>query len=327
MADTALAPDDATMTGPLHALQRPRTRADLLLEEVLRTGTACAAMVVLVVLGLMLADTTRTAAPVFRGHSIELLSGRDWQPAVGAFGGLSFVYGTLVTSAIALLLAVPASIGVALFLSELAPRRVRTLLVTVVDALAAVPSVVFGLWGVFVLVPFLGAHAWGPISSAFGGVPIFAGPATGRSLATAGLLLAIMAVPIITAITREVVSTVPTSQREAALALGATRWEVVRTVVLPHSRAGIIGAVMLGFGRAVGETIAVALVVGSAAVVDPSLFHPGYSMASVIANEFPEATGVHIEALVAVGVVLFLLTLVINVAARGLVWRGERRRA
>lgn len=316
---------DVALPGPLASLQRPRRRLDRRSDTTFRLGTAAFAVAVLVVLGVMIVDTTITALPALSSEGSTFVTGRAWAPGEDSFQTLPFLYGTVVTSLIALVLSVPVALGVSLFLTELAPRRARAVLATLVDLLAAIPSVVYGLWGVVVLVPLLGNHVWGPVSEALGGIPLLAGPATGRSYATAGLVLAVMALPIITAITREVIVTVPTAHREAALALGATRWEVIRLAVLPYARSGIIGAVMLGLGRAMGETIAVALVVGGSPAIAASLFQPGYTMAAVIANEFPEATGVHIDALVAVGVLLFALTLLVNVLARLLVWNTARR--
>jgi phosphate transport system permease protein len=318
---------DGTNAAPglLETLRKPRGWFDRSSDTLFRGTTRAFAVMVLLVLGLMIYETTITSLPAFSSEGLDFVTGQTWAPSQNRFEALPFVYGTLVTSAIAMLICVPISIGVALFLSELAPTRLRSPLAYLVDLLAAVPSVVYGLWGVLVLVPLLGNHVWGPLSSATGDFGPFAGPATGRSYATAGLILAIMALPIVTAITREVIATVPRSHREAALALGATRWEVIRLAVLPYARSGITGAVMLGLGRAMGETIAVALVIGGSTTISTSLFHPGYTMAAVIANEFPEATGPHIEALVGVGVMLFALTLVVNVCARLLVWRSERR--
>ncbi|MCW2972927.1 MAG: pstC [Thermoleophilia bacterium] len=325
MTDTAT-PDRSVVTpGPLDSLKRPRGRLDRGSDRLFRIGTAGFAVVVLVVLGLMIWFTTMRSLPVVQATGASFVTSSDWLPSAGDLGTLSFVYGTLVTAAVAMLLAVPVAIGVALFLSEIAPKRLRTPLAYLIDLLAAVPSVVYGLWGVLVLVPFLGNHVWGPVSDHAGGFPLFEGPATGRSYATAGIVLAIMALPIITAITREVIATVPSAHREAALALGATRWEVIRLAVLPYAKSGITGAVMLGLGRAMGETIAVALVIGGSSTISASLFHPGYTMASVIANEFPEATGDHINALIGIGVLLFVLTLIINVGARLLVWRTARK--
>ena len=325
MADTTRTDGPDPTPGLLTSLRQPRGWFDRSSDTLFQGTTRAFALLVLLVLGLMIYETTMTSLPAFAKEGLRFVTGQSWAPSQQQFETLPFVYGTLVTSAIAMLICVPISIGVALFLSELAPVRLRTPLAYLVDLLAAVPSVVYGLWGVLVLVPLLGNHVWGPISSATDGFAPFAGPATGRSYATAGLILAVMALPIVTAITREVIATVPRSHREAALALGATRWEVIRMAVLPYAKSGIIGAVMLGLGRAMGETIAVALVIGGSTTISTSLFHPGYTMAAVIANEFPEATGPHIEALVGVGVLLFALTLLVNVCARLLVWRTARR--
>jgi phosphate transport system permease protein len=219
---------------------------------------------------------------------------------------------------------VPLSVGVALFSTEYAPKRLRSPLTYAVDLLAAVPSVIYGLWGVFVLLPLFLQPVADLLAKYLGWIPIFKGPASGLSYFGAGIILAIMITPIITALTREVLATVPTADRHAAFALGATRWEMIRAAVLPRSRAGIVGATMLGLGRALGETIAVALLVGSVAKVDASVVRPGYSMAAVIANTFSEATGEHIRALVGIGVVLFVMTVIINMAARAIVWRFNR---
>jgi len=225
---------------------------------------------------------------------------------------------------------VPISIGIALFTNEAAPRRIRNAVIYVMDLLAAIPSVVYGLWGVLVLAPNIGP-VYQSIADAVGGVPIlgtfFGGPASGRSFMTAGLILAIMIIPIITSLSREVIATVPRSQREAAYGMGATRWEMIRYSVLPWSRGGIVGAVMLGLGRAMGETIAVALVIGSAAEITTQVFFPGDAMAAVIANQFGEASSIHRAALIGLGVVLFVMTILVNMAARGIVGRFDRRLA
>jgi phosphate transport system permease protein len=313
---------------PAHALvaplKRPRSVVGRSSDSAFRWLLLGFAALVLVVLGLMIVRTLDASWPILTQHGGELLTGTRWFPGANAFGALPFVYGTLVTSAIAILLAVPVSLGIALYLNELAPPRLRTPLVYLVELLAAVPSVVYGLWGLIVFLPLLERYAWTPISDAFGFVPIFSGPAFGRSYATAGVLLAIMIVPIVTAVAREVTVLVPRDQREAALALGATRWEMIRMAVLPHARAGIIGGVMLGFGRALGETIAVALVIGGNPKIAASIFQPGYTIASVIASQFNEATGAHIQALIAIGVLLFGITIVVNVAGRLFVWRASR---
>ncbi|MFO0735199.1 MAG: phosphate ABC transporter permease subunit PstC [Labilithrix sp.] len=239
----------------------------------------------------------------------------DWDPARGRIGGLSFLYGTIVTSLVALLLAVPVGLGVAVFLTDLGPRPLRRSVSSLIELLAAIPSVVYGLWAALVLAPAL-RDAISP--GAAGG--LFAGPNLGVGLLCASLVLAIMILPTIAAVTRDILRAVPAELREGALALGATPWDVVRFVVVPHARRGIVGAVLLAFGRAVGETMAVAAVVGSRADVSLSLFSPGYTMSSVIANEFPAASSdLHVAALAEVGVALFLVTVAFNVAARVLV--------
>ena len=281
-------------------------------------------MLVLLVLAYMVISTTGTALPVFSSQGISFVTSTDWDPSKGQFGTLAFIYGTIVTSVIALIIAVPLSVGVALFSTEYAPKRLRGPLIYAVDLLAAVPSVIYGLWGVFVLLPLFLQPVADFLAKYLGLIPIFKGPASGLSYFGAGIILAIMITPIITSLTREVLTTVPTADRHAAYALGATRWEMIRAAVLPASRAGIVGATMLGLGRALGETIAVALLVGSVAKVDASIVRPGYSMAAVIANTFSEATGEHIRALVGIGVVLFVMTIVINMAARAIVWRFNR---
>jgi phosphate transport system permease protein len=248
----------------------------------------------------------------------------DWNPSKEIFGAWPLVVGTLITAAIALVIGVPIAVATALFITELAPRKVRSPLVILVELLAAVPSVVYGLWGIFVLIPKLKpAEQW--FSDSFGFLPFVGGNVAGPSYFIAGLILAIMILPIVSAISREVISTVPPDLKEASLALGATRWEMIRMAVLPYSRAGITGAAMLGLGRAIGETIAVTLVIGNSPTIGKQLFDQGYTLAAVIANEFGEAANdkVHAGALFAAGLVLFVLTLLINFAARGLVRRAE----
>lgn len=281
-------------------------------------------VLVLLVLAYMVISTTGTALPVFRAEGISFITSSEWSPSNGKFGALAFIYGTIVTSVIALVIAVPLSLGVSLFLTEYAPKRLRAPIGYAVDLLAAVPSVIYGLWGVFVLLPLFLQPIADFLADYLGFIPIFAGPPSGLSYFGAGVILAIMITPIISSLTREVFDTVPDADRQAAYALGATRWEMIRQSVLPRARGGIVGAVMLGLGRALGETIAVALLVGSAVKVDASIVRPGYTMAAVIANQFSEATGDHIRALVAVGVVLFVMTIIINMAARAIVWRFNR---
>jgi phosphate transport system permease protein len=311
--------DSATVS-----FSRGRGGAGRLADSLFGALTAVAGSLVLIILAYMVLTTTNTALPIFTREGLSFVTGTTWRPTEGQFGLLPFIYGTLVTSAIALAVAVPLSLGVSLYLTEIAPRRVRGPLAYVVDLLAAVPSVVYGLWGVFVLLPLFLQPAADFLARYLGFIPIFAGPASGISYFGAGVVLAIMIVPIISALSREVFRAVPADDRYAAYALGATRWEMIWGAVLPRSRAGIVGAVMLGLGRALGETIAVALLIGSRAGIDSSILRPGYSMAAVIANQFQEATAEHVRALVGVGVVLFVITIIVNVAARLLVWRMVR---
>jgi len=244
-----------------------------------------------------------------------------WDPVAENFGVLPFIYGTLVTAFLALLQAVPLGIGTALFLSEMAPGWVRTPVSFLVELLATIPSVIYGLWGVFVLVPWSRNYIEPALSSTLGFLPFFQGPAYGVGMLTASMILAVMTVPYITSVAQEVFRAVPTTQREAALALGATRWEMMRMAVLPYGRTGLIGAVMLGLGRAIGETMAVTMVIGNRADISASLFAPANTMASVIANEFSEAsTEMYKQALIEVGLVLLLVTLTVNACARLLVW-------
>ena len=286
---------------------------------------ACGSLV-LAVLALITVSMTSEAMPAFRHQGLGFVTSNDWNPPAQRFGALAFVYGTVVSSAVALALAVPVSIGIALFLSELAPVRLRRPVSYVVDLLAAVPSVVFGLWGILVLAPFV-KHPYAGLSSNLGGLPIvgplFGGQPSGKSMFTGGIILALMITPIITSITREVFDTVPRGQKEAAYALGATRWEMVRGAILPHGRAGVVGAVMLGLGRAMGETIALALVLGSIPRISAHLFTPADAMPAVIANQFGEASGLYRSALIGLGVVLFAVTILVNLVARVVVHRAS----
>jgi len=248
-----------------------------------------------------------------------------WDPVSGDFGALPFIYGTLATSFLALLMAVPLALGVAVFLTELCPRVLRAPISFLTELLAAIPSVVYGLWAVFVLVPLM-RDVLGPfLYKYFGWTGFFEGTNFGVGLLTASIILAIMILPIISSLTRDIMTAVPNSQREAVLALGATRWEMIRTGVLRNSRIGIVGAVMLGLGRALGETMAVTMVIGNHPDIAKSLFAPGYTLASVIANEFSEATGdLYLSALIEIGLALFLVTIVVNTIARLLVWAVTR---
>ncbi len=250
------------------------------------------------------------------------LTGSTWDPVNEVFGALPFIFGTLVSSFLALVIAVPFSLGIAIFLSELAPEKLRTPLSFIIELLAAVPSVIIGLWGIFVLAPFIRDYLAPPLSTYLGFLPLFQGPMYGLSMLTGGVILAIMIIPITSSVSREIIMTVPTHQREAAIALGATGWETTRIAVLPYARSGIFGAVILGFGRAIGETMAVTMVIGNSPRISESLFSPSYTMASVIANEFVEATSkLYISSLIEIGLLLLLISVIINIAARVLVWK------
>ena len=265
--------------------------------------------------------------PAFREFGLGFLSSSTWDPVRGIFGAAPAIYGTLVSSLLALLIATPLALGVALFLSEFAPPWLRQPVAFLVDLLAAIPSVVYGLWGIFVLLPILREHVMPFLRDTLhlGATPLFSGAAYGPSMLAAGIILAIMVLPYISSVSREVLLAVPRSQREAALALGATRWEAIRGAVLPYARSGILGGVILGLGRALGETMAVTMLIGNKHDISASLLAPGYTMASLVANEFAEATGdLHLSALMAVGFTLFCLTLVVNAIARWLVWRVTR---
>jgi phosphate transport system permease protein len=265
--------------------------------------------------------------PAFREFGLGFLSSSTWDPVRGVFGAAPAIYGTIVSSIVALIIATPLALGVAIFLSEFAPPRLRQPVAFLVDLLAAIPSVVYGLWGIFVLLPILREHVMPFLRDTLhlGGTPLFSGPAYGPSMLAAGIILAIMVLPYISSVSREVLLAVPRSQREAALALGATRWEAIRGAVLPYAKSGILGGIILGLGRALGETMAVTMLIGNTHIISSSLLAPGYTMASLIANEFAEATGdLHLSALMAVGFALFTLTLIVNALARWLVWRVTR---
>ncbi len=285
------------------------------------------ALAVPALLLLIFGVVTKAGWLALKTFGFGFLTSTDWDPVKGRFGAAPALYGTLVSSFVALLIAAPLAIGVAIFLSEFAPGWMRRPVAFLVDLLAAVPSVVYGLWGIFVLVPFLRSTVMPFLRDTLhlGATPFFRGPAYGPSMLAAGVILAIMILPYISAVSREVMMAVPRSQREAALALGATRWEMIRGAVLPFARSGIFGGVILGLGRALGETMAVTMVIGNRQEISASLFAPAYTMASLIANEFTEATSdMHLSALMAIGFVLFIVTLVVNAIARWLVWRTSR---
>jgi phosphate transport system permease protein len=251
---------------------------------------------------------------------LKFLSGKTWNPVTEDFGALPFIFGTLVSSLIALLIAVPLSLGTAIYLTDLAPVRLRQPLTSLIEMLAAVPSVVWGLWGLFVLVPVLQSTLYPALQKWLGFLPLFRGPIYGIGLLTSGVILAIMILPIVTSVSREVLRSVPNLQREAAYALGATRWEVTRIAVLSYARRGLFGAAVLGLGRALGETMAVTMVIGNTPYIGPSLFHPGSTLASSVANEFTEATSdIYLSSLFELGLVLLGVTILVNIIAQVMV--------
>lgn len=316
--DVAVAPGHG---GAPRAFAGRRNRADRTYRAVL-TALAFVLPFLLVTIGGGLAIN---AWPAVRRFGWAFLWRSTWDPVAEIYGAAPMIFGTLVSSLLALLIAVPLALGVAIFLTEFSPAWLRKPVAFLVELLAAIPSVVYGLWGIFVLIPFLRTAVAPPLKAAFGWTPFFQGVFYGNSMLAGGIILAIMIVPYIAAVSREVLLAVPGSQREAALGLGATRWEAVWSAVLPYGRAGIIGAVMLGLGRALGETMAVTMLIGNRHDISLSLLQPGYTMAAAIANEFTEATtALYSAALFEVGLVLFVLTVVVNALARLLVWRVAR---
>jgi len=295
-------------------------------DVIFRALTIAAALVILATLlaiGYSLWETTPLAREKF---GFGFLTSDEWDPVQLKFGALPMIYGTLQTSLLALILALPLGLGIAIFLSELAPNWLRTPLGYMIELLAAVPSVVYGLWALYVYVPSFVKPTAQALNSTFGFLSIFAGPVLGPSRFAASLILTIMILPTISALCRDVLRAIPSSQREAAFALGATQWEMIWQVLIPYGLSGILGAAILGLGRALGETIAVTMVIGNNHDLSASILHPGYTMASIIANEFTEATSeLYVQALIEVALVLFAITLTLNLIARLLVWSVARR--
>lgn len=286
---------------------------------------------VLAAVGFILFELVHSSQLSIAEFGLKFFKSEAWDPVAGDFGAFPFIFGTIVSSLLALVIAVPLAVGVAVFTTEMCPRLLRAPISYMVELLAAIPSVIYGLWAIFILAPFLRDYVEPFLEKYLGWTGLFTGPAYGFGMLAAGIILAIMIVPIVSSITREVLVAVPQNQREAALALGATRWEMIRMAVLRNARAGMFGAIILGLGRALGETMAVTMVIGNRAEIAKSLFAPGYTMASVIANEFSEATGdLYLSSLVEIGLVLLLVTLLVNALARLLIWsvtRGTPARA
>jgi len=304
--------------------RRPSIQGSVVADRIYRAAILFFALCIPVLLLLIFLEVGAAGWPALRRFGFSFLTSSTWDPVQGQFGAAPAIAGTLLTSAIALLIATPLAIGGAIFLSEFSPTWLRQPIAFLIDLLAAVPSVVFGLWGIFVLLPLLRTSVMPFLRDTLhlGVTPFFSGPAYGPSVLAASLILAIMILPFIAAVSREVLLAVPRPQREAALALGATRWETITGAVVPYAKTGILGGIILGLGRALGETMAVTMLIGNRHELSASLFAPGYTMASLIANEFSEATtDIHLSALMAVGFVLLVITLIVNAAARSLVRR------
>jgi phosphate transport system permease protein len=316
--------DPAGPAGSTRSLSERRPLGDRTFQIL---ALACG-LLVLVILVLIAVTTSQQASSWFSAQGFKIFT-NNWNPGANQFGALAFIYGTAITAVIAIIMSVPVSVGIALLLTEVVPHRWARPIVYVVDLLAVVPSVVWGLWGILVFAPWL-QKIYTDIAGGVNGVPVlgplFGQPVSGASFFTAGIILAFMITPIVTSLSREVIATVPAIDKEGAYALGATRWEMIRGAVWPHSQGGVVGAVLLGLGRAMGETIAVALVIGSSPEITSHLFAPGYNLPAGIANLFGEASGEFRAALMGMGVLLFVLTIIINVLARGIVERNARRK-
>ena len=310
---------------PISAIQSPAARSTIArmpppsrvgdkVFGLLTLAMALAVVALVFLVGWQLACGSAAAIEKF---GFRFVTGSTWDPVAENFGALPFIYGTAVSSLIALIIAVPLSIATAIYLTELAPRWIRQPLASLIEMLAAIPSVILGLWGIFVMVPWLRSYAFPLLKKIFGWTPLFSGPIYGVSMLAGGIIIAIMILPIVTSVSREILRSVPNLQREAADALGATRWEVTRIAVLSYAKKGLFGAVILGLGRALGETMAVTMVIGNTPQIRASLFAPGYTLASVIANEFTEATSdTYLQALFEIGLVLFGITIVVNLLGR-----------
>lgn len=296
------------------ARMKPPSRFGDKAFEWLTLGMALAVIVLVFLIGW---ELTRGSSLAIQKFGFRFLGTSTWDPVREEFGALPFIYGTLVSSLIALLIAVPLSIATAVYLTELAPLWIRQPIVSLIEMLAAIPSVILGLWGIFVMIPWLRDYPFPFLKKTLGWTQLFTGPIYGPSMLAGGIIIAIMILPIITSVSREILRSVPNLQREAAYALGATRWEVTRIAVLSYARKGLFGAVILGLGRALGETMAVTMVIGNTPQIAASLFKPGYTLASVIANEFTEATtDIYLQALFEIGLVLFGVTILVNLLAQ-----------
>lgn len=304
--------------------QSKRLNSDLLFKVV----TATLAFSILLIMAVMVLEMVKESLPAIKAFGWKFIGDSNWDPVQDAFGSLAYIWGSVISSILALVLATPLSVGTALFITEIAPKKFGGAVAALVELLAAIPSVIYGLWGILVMAPWLQQTVQPFLIERFGFLPFFQGAPYGVSMMAGVFILMIMIVPIITSISKEVLLAVPQSQREAAIALGATRWEMIRMSVLPYGRSGILGAVILGLGRAIGETMAVTMVIGNTPQISLSLLSPAYTMPSVIANEFAETTStLHASALMEIGLLLLAITLVINVMARLLLWGMTRQAA
>ena len=326
---------EAALTGTTEMAIGERSRHQALRrfrfgDGIFRGATFAAAVGVLLLLGGVILSLVIGALPALKTFGFDFLTTQRWNPVTEKFGAIAPIYGTIVTSLIAMIIGVPVSLGIAIFLTEICPHPLRRPIGTAIELLAGIPSIIYGIWGLFVFAPFLQATLQPWLIELFGNVPllssVFAGPPYGIGVFTAGLILAIMVLPFITAITRDVFLTVPPVVKEAAFGLGCTTWEVVRKVVLPYTRTGVIGGVMLGLGRALGETMAVTFVIGNAHRISASVLAPGTTISATIANEFNEATGeLYTSSLISLGLILFVITFFVLAAARFLLMRLEKR--
>jgi phosphate transport system permease protein len=314
-------PDAASPPDPARRVLRGANLGDRMYKGALTVLALSLPLFLITLVGQLLVS----AWPSIRRFGFHFLWSSVWDPVAGVFGAAPMIFGTLVSSVLALVIAVPLALGVAIYLTEFAPKWLRPPVAFLVELLAAIPSVVYGLWGVFVLIPFLRAVVVPPLRAVLGWTPFFGGVFYGNSLLAGSIILAIMIVPYIAAVSREILRAVPGTQREAALAMGATRWEAVWTAVIPYGRAGLLGAVILGLGRALGETMAVTMLIGNRHDIGLSVLQPAYTMAAAIANEFSEATtSLYLSALFEVGLLLFVITVLVNALARLLIWRVAR---
>ncbi|MGZ3414966.1 MAG: phosphate ABC transporter permease subunit PstC [Isosphaeraceae bacterium] len=299
-------------------------------DQAFKTITQVSAITVLALLAGVMLALVHGSLPAWRTFGFDFLITEKWNPVTEKFGALAPIYGTIVTSTIAMLIGVPVSLGIAIFLTEICPERLKRTIGTAIELLAGIPSIIYGIWGLFVFAPWFQAHVQPFLIDTFASVPVlnklFAGPPYGIGMLTAGLILAVMVLPFITSITREVFDTVPPVLKEAAYGIGCTRWEVVRRVVIPFTRVGIIGGIMLGLGRALGETMAVTFVIGNAHKIFPSILAPGTTISAAIANEFTEATGdLYTASLIALGLILFFITFIVLAAARLMLMRMAQK--